>query len=125
MDDAQLRTVWQQRQFNDRVAQLSHPLTIVEKALRKRARQVSKLAEIWDEVIPGSIREHTALESFQKGTLTVIVDSAAHRFRLRTLLAGGLMKELRARFSGSLERVRLVPGQFSSVDLAGNRRYEW
>ena len=126
MDDAQLRTVWQQRQFDDRIAPVGHPLTILmEHKLKKRVRQLSKLAGAWDEVIPEAIRDHTALESFQRGVLTVIVDSSAHRFQLKTLLAAGLVKELRARFSGALDRVRLVPGQFSSVDLAGDRRYEF
>ena len=126
MDEAQLRTVWQQRQFDDRVTPLGHPLTmLVEHTLKKRLRQLSSLAQVWDEVVPESIREHTALESFQRGMLTVVVDSAAHRFRLKTLLTGGLLGEIRSRFSGALNRIRLVPGQFSSVDLAGQRRYGW
>jgi hypothetical protein len=125
MEDAQLRTVWQQRQFHDRSVQLAEPLTLLMKRkLAKRVRQLAKLAEIWDEVVPATVREHTALESFQRGSLTVIVDSAAHRFQLQTLLNGGLLAEIRARFSGALNKVCLRPGQFYSVDLAGARRYE-
>lgn len=126
MDDAQLRTVWQQRQFRDGATHLSLPLTfLMEKTLKKRVRQLSSLAEVWDEVIPESIRDHTALESFKSGVLTVIVDSAPHRFQLKTLLSAGLLKEIRDRFSAPLETVRLTPGQFCSVDLAGDRRYEF
>ncbi len=126
MDDAQLRTVWQQRQFNDRIAHISQPLTVLTKhVLAKRVRQLSKLAAIWDEVVPAEIAEHTALESFNRGVLKVIVDSAAHRFKLQMLLDGGLMAEIRSRFSGALDKVRLVPGQFYSVDLAGQPRYQF
>jgi hypothetical protein len=126
MDEAQLRTVWQQRQFRDGAVHVGQPLAVLMKhTLAKRVRQLASLAEIWDELVPESIREHTALESFRGGILTVIVDSTPHRFHLRTLLAGGLLKELQARFSGALSRVRLVPGQFSSVDVAGRRRYEF
>lgn len=126
MDDAQLRTVWQQRQFNDRAAHLSLPLTILLKhTLAKRVRQLGRLAEIWDEVIPEEIRDHTALESFNRGTLTVLVDSAPHRFQLQTLLAGYLKREIQARFSGAINKIRLVPGQFYSIDLAGAPRYEF
>ena len=126
MDDAQLRTVWQQRQVEDRTARLGQGVAVLMKyTLAKRVRQLSQLAEVWDEVVPESIRDHTALEGFQRGTLTVLVDSAPHRFQLKTLLAGGLMKHLQSRFSGALDKVRLVPGQFSSVDLAGDRRYEF
>jgi predicted nucleic acid-binding Zn ribbon protein len=126
MDDAQLRTVWQQRQFNDRVANLGQPLAVLMKhTLARRFRQLSRLAAIWDELIPESIRDHTALDSFSGGVLTVVVDSAPHRFQLQTLLRGGLLRAIQANFSGAINKVRLVPGQFAAVDLAGDRRYEF
>ena len=126
MDDAQLRTVWQQRQPEDRTARLGASVAVLMKhTLGKRVRQLSQLAKVWDEVVPGPIREHTALESFHRGVLAVIVDSASHRFQLQTLLTGGLMREIQARFPGTLERIRIMPGQFYSVDLAGAKRYEF
>ncbi len=126
MDDAQLRTVWQQRQFSNRIAPLSQPLAMLMKhTLAKRVRRLSKLSEVWDEVVPRELSDHTALENFNRGVLTVIVDSAPHRFQLQTLLTGGLMREIQARFSGALNKIRLVPGQFYAVDLAGNERYQF
>jgi hypothetical protein len=126
MDDAQLHTVWQQRQSRSQPVPLGPSLTFLMKhTLAKRVHRLSKLAEIWDDVIPEPIREHTALESFHRGVLTVVVDSAAQRFHLQTLLTGGLMKEIQARFAGALNKVRLVPGQFYSVDFNGARRYEF
>lgn len=126
MDEAQLRTIWQQRQFNDRASPLSRPLGMFMKyQLAKKVRQLSKLSEVWDNLIPDEINDHTALESFNRGVLTVTVDSSAHRFNLQILLSGGLMRELQARFEGALNKVRLIPGQFSSVDLAGARRYKF
>ena len=126
MDDAQLRTVWQQRQFKSHFTPLAQPLAVLMKyTLGKRVRQVGKLSEIWDDVIPQGIREHTALESFHRGVLTVIVDSAPHRFQLQILLAAGIEKEIRRRFPGALNKIRLVPGQFYSVDVTGAQRYEF
>ncbi len=126
MDDARLQTIWQQRQFANRSAHLSEPLTFLMKhTLAKKVRQVSELAKIWDEVVPADLAEHTALESFSRGVLTVLVDSAAHRFQLQTLLSGGLMKIIQNRFRGAIRRIRLLPGQFCSVDLAGKSRYEF
>jgi len=126
MDDAQLHTIWQQRQWDDGAIPLAQPLAALMKyTLGKRVRQLSQLAEVWDEVIPESIADHTALESFRRGVLTVVVDSAPHRFQLQTLLRGGLTDMLRERFSGALQKVRLVPGQFCAVDVSGRARYEF
>ena len=126
MEDATLRTVWQQRQFDDRIAPLGQPLALMMKhVLGKRVRQLGKLGKIWDCVIPDRIRDHTALESFNRGVLTVMVDSASHRFQLQKLLTGGLMKEIRTRFAGPLDKIRVIPGQFYSVDLTGSNRYEF
>lgn len=126
MDDAQLQTVWQQRQIRDYTAPLSQPLAVFMKhKLAKRVKQLSKLAEVWDEVIPEEIAEHTALDSFNRGTLAVVVDSAPHRFQLNLLLAGGVKKEIQKRFAGTLNKIRLIPGQFYSVDINGGERYEF
>lgn len=126
MDDLQLQSLWQRRQFYNRVVPLSQPLDrLMKHTLAKRVRQLSALVAAWDELIPQSIGEHTALEGFSRGVLTVKVDSAAHRFQLRTLLDGGLMKELQARVPAALNKVRLLPGQFHAVDLAGAPRYEF
>ncbi len=125
MDDAVLYTLWQQRQKPDRTIPLSLPLgQLMNKTLAKRVRQLGSLATVWDEVIPASIREHTALEGLSRGTLTVMVDSASHRFNLRTLLSGGLLKDIQARCPQAINKVRLVPGQFYTIDAeTGARRY--
>ena len=126
MNEAQLRTVWQQRQMHDRTVPLSEPLTqFVKRTLARRVRQLSRISELWDELVPEEINRHTALEGFQRGVLSVMVDSASHRFQLRTLLASGLQEQLQSRFDGTLRKVRLVPGQFYAVDLAGRARYEF
>ena len=124
MDDAQLRTVWHQRQMNDAVVPVAQPLELVMKHdLERRVRQLRELAEVWDEVIPDAIAQHTALESLSRGVLTVMVDTASHRFHLENLLRGGLTRLLQQRFSGALQKVKIIPGQFYSVDLDGRPRY--
>jgi len=126
MDDAQLQKLWLQRQREDRVSHLAGPMTVLMKhKLGKKVRQLGKLAVVWDDVLPATIREHTALDSFRAGVLTVLVDSASHRYQLRMLLRAGLMTEIRTRFSGPLNKIRLIPGQFSSIDLeTGTKRYD-
>ena len=112
MDDAQLQTIWQQRQLREPAVSLSKPLTVLMKhRLGKRVRQLGKLADIWREVVPGALLDHTSLTGFSRGTLTVRVDSAAHRYQLRTLLDGGLQREIQSRLAGPLNKIRLVPGR--------------
>ncbi|MDP6045776.1 MAG: DUF721 domain-containing protein [Phycisphaerae bacterium] len=126
MDDTQLRTLWLQKQPHDRTSHLAGPMAVLMKhKLGKKVRQLSKLAFVWDEVLPATIRDHTALDSFNRGVLTVMVDSASHRYQLKKLLAAGLEKEIRTRFAGPLNKIKLVPGQFCSVDMeTGDRRYD-
>ncbi|KKL17376.1 hypothetical protein LCGC14_2486170 [marine sediment metagenome] len=127
MDDTQLRTIWQQRQYGRRISPLSESLGVLMKhQLKRRVRQLSELACIWDSTIPAPIQDHTAMDSFQRGVLTVLVDSASHRFHLQNLLRGGATKAIQQRFSGALNKIRLVPGQFYSIDLeTGQKRYQF
>ena len=126
MNEAQLRTVWQQRQRPDRVAHLSDPLgRFMKYTLSRRVRQFGDLVKLWEDIIPTAIRDHTALESFNQGVLKVAVDSAAHRFQLQTLLAGGLLKRFQERFAGALKKIALEPGQFYILDETGAERYEF
>lgn len=125
MDDAQLQTVWQQRQMHHRYAPIGQPLGIFMKhKLGKRVKQVGEIVAIWRDVIPAEIAEHTALEGLHRGVLTVLVDTAAHRFQLETLLRGGLQQEIRKRFSGALRRIRLVPGKLYQLDEQQRPRFD-
>lgn len=126
MDDRQLRTVWENRQPRHLGSPLAEPLAMLMKhTLGKRFKQLGAVAEAWDECIPDDIREHTALESYHRGTLTVMVDSAAHRFQLEMLLRGGLQHVLAERVNAPLNKVRIVPGRFYSIDLDGRPRYQF
>ncbi|NLF33113.1 MAG: DUF721 domain-containing protein [Planctomycetes bacterium] len=124
MDDRQLHTAWQNRQAPDTVRPVGEAVALLMKhTLAKRVKQLGQIAAAWDEVIPAELATHTALESYARGTLTVMVDSAPHRFQLDALLKSGVRQALAERCSGPLNRIKLIPGQFYSVDLEGGRRY--
>ena len=122
MDEAQLKQVWQNRQRRDRTSTLSEPLgRLMTGRIGRRVRQVGQIVAAWDECIPQYIRDHAGVVGYARGTLTVAVDSAPHRYQLRMLLDGGLLAILRERFTaGPINRVRITPG---SPDLlpAANR----
>jgi hypothetical protein len=54
--------------------------------------------------------------------LTVAVDSAAHRYQLRMLLANGLLEAVRERTPGPLNRIKLRPGQFEYLEMPDKPR---
>lgn len=119
MDEFQLRNVWRNRHRPDRISPLSQPLArLVKYTLARRVRQLGRLAVVWDECIPAFLAEHSALVGFSRGTLTVAVDSAPHRYQLHQLLQNGLLEAIRERFrSGALNRVKLVPGTFDALEF--------
>lgn len=104
---------------------MAGPLTMLMKhEIGRRVKKLSELSVIWDELLPDVIRDHAVLEDFSSGTLKVVVDSPAVRFELQTLLRSGIERELKARFKGPLNKIKIVPGQFYTLDReTGQPRY--
>jgi hypothetical protein len=63
-------------------------------SVEKRRVKFGKIAECWAKVVPEPLAEHCCLESFARGTLTVIVDSASHLYDLKHHLLDGAEKQL-------------------------------
>ncbi|HNX26412.1 MAG TPA: DciA family protein [Phycisphaerae bacterium] len=106
---------------------LAAPLTMLMKhQIGRRVKKLSELSVIWDELLPDIIREHTVLDDFNNGTLKVVVDSPAVRFELQTILRSGIERELKTRFGGALNKIKIVPGQFYTLDReTGQPRYSF
>src|SRR5258708_26064835 len=82
-------------------------------SVQKRQTKISKLAECWAQLVPETLSEHCALESLNRGTLTVLVDSASHLYELKQLLLAGLQQQLLlACKGGGLRKIALKPGTF-------------
>ena len=79
----------------------------------QRTRKFSGIGEVWETLIPPDLLEHTCLESFRLGTLTILVDSSPHLYRLKQLLLSGLEKKLLelCRKDG-LKKILLRPGRW-------------
>jgi hypothetical protein len=112
MDDATLRTIWQQKRGRYRPVNLAEPLTILmKKELSRNVRDVGDISEAWDQILPPEIVNHTSLESYNRGVLTVSVSSSSRRFQLQTFLSGGGLQELRDRCRRAINKVKLVPAK--------------
>ena len=92
------------------------------KQVQKLQKKFGKIADVWGTLIPALLEEHCALESFNRGTLTVLVDSSAHLYDLKQLLLAGLEKQfLAACKSQGLRKIALKSGRWYE-ERAGDKR---
>ncbi len=83
----------------------------------QRTRKFAGIGEVWETLLPPDLLAHTCLDSYRAGTLTVLVDSSPHLFRVKQLLLGGLEKKLLelCRKDG-LRKIALRPGRWYEGD---------
>ncbi len=100
-------------------------LAFFKNDVQRRQLKFAPIAECWAKLIPESLLEHTALESFSRGQLTVIVDSSSHLYELKQLLLAGLQKQiLIACKKAGLRKIALKLGRWydTTGDSPSDRR---
>jgi len=76
--------------------------------IEKPHKQLGDLADLWRSLVPEPLLNHTRLDSFDRGTLRVSVDSSARLYHLDRLLRDGLKQQLIDRHKGAaLRKVQL------------------
>ncbi|MGD0463310.1 MAG: DciA family protein [Tepidisphaeraceae bacterium] len=94
-----------------------------KQSVAKRQTKLEKLAESWGRLVPQILSEHCALESFTRGTLTVMVDSSSHLYELKQLLLSGLEQQLLiACKSAGLRKITLRPGRWYDGESSSDRK---
>jgi Dna[CI] antecedent DciA-like protein len=94
-----------------------------KQSVTRRQTKLVKVAESWSSLIPRLLNEHCALESFSRGTLTVMVDSSSHLYELKQVLLSGLEKQLLfACKAAGLRKIVLRPGRWYDGDSSEDRR---
>ena len=97
-----------------------------KQSVEKRNAKFSKIANCWTQLIPETLAEHCALESFSRGTLVVLVDSASHLYELKQLLLAGLQQQLLlACANAGLRKINLRAGRWyeqAEGDEQGTRK---
>jgi len=79
-----------------------------ERQVARPHKQLEKVIELWEQLVPAELAEHTRLEGLQRGVLKVSVDSSSRLYALDGLLRGGLQKQLTVSYTGgTLRRVQL------------------
>ena len=96
------------------------------KQAEKRQHKFGKIGECWAALIPDTFNDHCALESFHRGTLTVLVDSSAHLYELKQLLLAGLQQQLLlACKTAGLRKINLKPGRWYGDGEEGGRKLDF
>jgi len=96
------------------------------KQAERRQNKFGKIGECWSKLIPDAFNDHCALESFHRGTLTVLVDSSAHLYELKQLLLAGLQQQLLlACKSAGLRKINLKPGRWYGDGEEGGRKLDF
>jgi hypothetical protein len=116
---AELQRIYQAKKQTPPVTTPLGPemISFFKQSVEKRHTKLSKIAETWGVLIPETLNEHCALESLNRGTLTIVVDSSSHLYELKQLLLAGLQQQLLiACKSTGLRKVALKPGRWYEGD---------
>jgi hypothetical protein len=117
--DAELRRLDRVKRVDRPAGELLGPAMVqfFKQSVEKRHTKLGKIAECWDRLVPQTLNEHCALESYNRGSLTVIVDSSPHLYELKQLLLAGLQQQLLlACRSSGLRKISLKPGRWYEGD---------
>lgn len=67
---------------------------LANEALAAAPMDLDQLTDAWRSVVPPAQRDHSAVEKLHRGTLTVVVDSAATRYVLNGLSGATILSAL-------------------------------
>ncbi len=96
------------------------------KQTEKRHDKFGRIGECWAALIPDTLNEHCALESFSRGTLMVLVDNSSHLYEVKQLLLAGLQQQLLlACKSAGLRKINLKPGRWYGDGREGGRKLDF
>ncbi|MGA3065659.1 MAG: DciA family protein [Tepidisphaeraceae bacterium] len=92
-------------------------------SVSRRQTKLTKIAEAWLRLIPETLSDHCALESFHRGTLTVLVDTSSHLYELKQVLLAGLEEQLLLACRGAgVRKISLKPGRWYEGGSDSDRR---
>lgn len=115
LDDANLRRLARVKRCDVPAAAALGPemVEFFRQSIQKRQTKLSKIGECFGRLVPETLADHCSLESLNRGSLTVLVDSASHLYELKQLLLAGLQQQLlMACKSAGLRKIILKPGRW-------------
>lgn len=128
LKDAELTRLSRLKSVKHKFAEPLGPqmISFFKHSVQKRQTQMSRIAECWSSLVPELLNDHCALESFTRGTLTVLVDTSAHLYELKQLLLAGLQQQLLfACKAAGLRKITLKHGRwYDQTDSERKLRFD-
>jgi hypothetical protein len=98
-------------------------VSFFKQSVAKRQTKFARIADCWSQLVPEVLADHCSLESFTRGSLVVLVDSASHLYELKQLLLAGLEQQLLlACATVGLKKINLKPGRWYEGDDQAARK---
>lgn len=95
-DRKKLKNIWEHGQTKKTTFRLGEKVDqFLRKVVFPRQQKLGKLGQAWAQLLPPELLEHSYLDKYQRGQLTVLVDSASHLYELDQLVREGLADQLR------------------------------
>jgi hypothetical protein len=79
-----------------------------KREVAKPHKQMSQVAEAWQQLVPAPLLTQTALGGLTRGTLTIHVANSAIHYELSHLLRAGLERQLQQACKAEVKKVKLV-----------------
>lgn len=128
-EDAELKRLARVKKFDPPLASALGPemVSFFQHSVQKRQTKLAKIGEWFGRLVPETLTDHCSLEGLNRGTLTVLVDSASHLYELKQLLLAGIQQQLLlACKSAGLRKIVLKPGRWydESQDFGRKPRFD-
>ena len=97
-----------------------------KKKISKRHKRLQQISEVWQELLPQEILEHSCIDDLSRGVLRITVDSHVHYAELDMLVRSGLADQiLEAAPSLPAFKIKLSRGKWYHLDEEGNKIADW
>ena len=119
LQEAELKRLSRIKSSTPAKARLLGPemVNFFKNTVQKRQTKLTQIAECWAVLVPPDLSDHCSLESLNRGTLSVLVDSASHLYELKQLLLSSLEKQLIQNCKATgLRKITLRPGRWYEGD---------
>ena len=96
--------------------------TFMKREVFKRQKKLTSLAHAWTHLLPDELIEHSCLDGYRGGTLTVLVDGAGYLSELDLMIREGLLDQMRQLCPTlPLSAIKLKRGRWYHTDEEGHK----